>query len=152
VRRQRQSRSCRAILAGALALVLASAACDGTLDAGRDVPRGPLPVDARNPVIIDSDGWSDNWMGEYAALLANSGGPPLVGIIANATRYWPNATANAIGWMDLVTAARDSGLHDLPGVTISGTNLTDSRGATHESHSHLWKKSSARPVRYLVVW
>ena len=119
MRRQRQSRSCRAILAGALALVLASAACDGTLDAGRDVPRGPLPVDARNPVIIDSDGWSDNWMGEYAALLANSGGPPLVGIIANATRYWPNATANAIGWMDLVTAARDSGLHNLPGVTIS---------------------------------
>jgi hypothetical protein len=105
----------RAIVAGALAFVLAPAACGGTLDAGGDV----LPVDARNPVIIDSDGWSDNWMGEYTALLANNGGPPLIGIIANTSRYWPNATANATGWMNLVTAARASGLHNIPDVTVS---------------------------------
>ena len=117
--RQMKSRAPHAIVAGALALVLAPAGCSGTLDAGGDVPRGKLPVDGRNPVIIDSDGWSDNWMGEYTALLANNGGPPLVGIIANSTRYWPNATANAAGWMDLVTAARASGLHNLPDVTMS---------------------------------
>ncbi len=113
--RQRKPRSPRAMVAGALALVLAPAACGGTLDAGGDV----LPVDARNPVIIDGDGWSDNWMGEYTVLLANHGGPPLVGIIASSTRYWPNANANATGWTDLVTAARASGLHNLPDVTMS---------------------------------
>jgi hypothetical protein len=110
-----KSRVPHAIVAGALALVLTPAACGGTLDAGSDL----LPVDSRNPVIIDGDGWSDNWMGEYTALLANNGGPPVVGIIANSTRYWPNAAANATGWMNLVTAARDSGLHNLPDVTMS---------------------------------
>ena len=37
-------------------------------------------------------------MGEYAMLLANSGGPPIAGIIASASSYWPDANANAAGW------------------------------------------------------
>jgi hypothetical protein len=80
---------------------------------------GMLPVDERNPVIIDNDGWSDNWLGEYALLLANSGGPRVLGVIAHASDYWPNATANAAGWMNLIEVARASGLKNLPGVTTS---------------------------------
>jgi hypothetical protein len=100
-------------------VALAAAGCGGTLDAGRDEPHGLLPVDERNPVVIDNDGWSDNWIGEYAALLANNGGPPLAGIIANASTYWPNVDANATGWADLVMAARSSGISNLPDVTVS---------------------------------
>jgi len=110
----------RGLLALRLSAVLASASCGGTLDAGYDAPRNPmLPVDGRNPVILMNDGWSDNWSGEYAALLANNGGPPLVGIIANATKYWPDVNANATGWTNLVTAAKSSGLRNIPDVTPS---------------------------------
>jgi hypothetical protein len=104
---------------GPVVLLALAAGCGGTLDAGHDVPRGRLPVDARNPVILENDGWSDNWSGEYAALLANNGGPPLAGIIANATKYWPDLNANANGWVKLVTAARSSGLRNIPDVTAS---------------------------------
>ena len=103
----------------ALGVTLAAAGCGGNLDAGRDVPHGLLPVDERNPVILQNDGWSDNWSGEYAALLANAGGPPLVGIIASPSKYWPDATSTASGWMRLVTAARSSGLRNIPDVTMS---------------------------------
>jgi hypothetical protein len=105
-----------AILLGA---TLAAAACGGTLDAGRDVPHGLLPVDERNPVIIDNDRAVDNWAGEYAVLLANSGGPRIVGIIASASPYWTNANANATDWGKLVAAARASGLKNIPDVTTS---------------------------------
>jgi hypothetical protein len=95
------------------------AGCGGTLDAGRDVPHGLLPVDERNPVILENDGWSDNWSGEYAALRANNGGPPLVGIIAIGTQFWPDPKANATGWGNLVNAARASGLTNIGDVTMS---------------------------------
>ena len=98
---------------------LGAAACGGTLDAGGDKPHGLLPVDERNPVILDNDQSSDNWAGEYAMLLANSGGPPLAGIIASASSYWPVARDNAAGWTRLVTAARASGLKNIPDVTTS---------------------------------
>jgi len=102
-----------------LALAVAATACGGTLDAGRDKPHGLLPVDERNPVIIDNDQWSDNWMGEYALLLANNGGPPVIGIIAGSSKYWGDANANAMGWTNLVTAAQASGLKNIPAVTTS---------------------------------
>jgi hypothetical protein len=101
------------------ALALAAAACGGTLDAGRDVSHGLLPVDERNPVIIDNDWWKDNWLGEYAMLLANTGGPPLAGIIVSNTPYWPDVNANVSGWTNLVTAATSSGLKNIPDVTVS---------------------------------
>jgi hypothetical protein len=101
-------------------LALALAGCTGTLDAGKDNPRGMLPVDQRNPVIIYNDASSDNWMGEYAALLANSGGPPLAALVITASSYWPDASSNASGWSNLMTAASESGLSNLPGVTVSG--------------------------------
>jgi hypothetical protein len=110
------SRRGRIALCAGMAAV---AGCGGTLDAGRDMPHGLLPVDERNPVIIENDHWSDNWMGEYAMLLANSGGPPIAGIIASASPYWPNADDNATGWGKLVGAARASGLRNIPDVTTS---------------------------------
>ena len=93
--------------------------CGGTLDAGRDMPHGLLPVDERNPVIIDNDNSTDNWMGEYAALLANSGGHRVVGFIASASPYFSDANANATGFGKLVAAARASGLENIPDVTVS---------------------------------
>jgi hypothetical protein len=89
------------------------------LDAGKDMPHGLLPVDERNPVIIDNDSFNDNWSGEYAALLANRGGPPIAGIIASASPYYGDANANATGWGKLVAAARASGLENIPDVTTS---------------------------------
>jgi len=109
----------------AIGAALAAAACGGSLDAGRDVPHGLLPVDERNPAILINDQWSDNWSGEHAVLLANSGGLKLAGIIAAASSYWPVASDNAAGWSRLVTAARDSGLKHIPDVTMSpGEPLT----------------------------
>lgn len=102
-----------------LASILAGAHCGGTLDAGGNRPHGLLPVDERNPVIIDNDQWTDNWVGEYAVLLANSGGPPLAGIVIGGSSYWPDVEANATGWTNLLAAARSSGLRNLPDVTRS---------------------------------
>jgi hypothetical protein len=110
----------RPIAAICLGVALAGGACTGgDLDAGRNVPHGSLPVDERNPLIFENDGWRDNWSGEYAVLLANSGGPPLAGIIVSATRYWRDVNANAAGWTNMVTAARAAGLKNIPDVTTS---------------------------------
>jgi len=99
------------------------AACDGgNIDAGKDLSHGKLPVDERNPVIIANDSVTDNWTGEYAMLLANSGGPPLAGIIVNPSPYWPDLAANVAGWSDLVTAARASGLRNIPDATGSAAD------------------------------
>jgi hypothetical protein len=100
-------------------LALGAAACNGTLDAGRDMPHGLLPVDERNPVILDNDTFENDWSGEYLTLLANSGGPRIAGIIASASPYWTDAAANATGWGKLVAAARASGLKNIPDVTMS---------------------------------
>jgi hypothetical protein len=111
-------------VAGLAGLALSTPACGGTLDAGYDLPKGKLPVDERNPVVIDNDGWSDNWMGEYAALLANNGGPALKGIIVNKSTYWTDHALNTSGWKRMVAAARTSGLKNIPEITGSaGTPL-----------------------------
>jgi hypothetical protein len=92
------------------AVIVLTGACDQTFDAGRSRPRGLLPVDARNPIVLVNDGAIDNWQGEYAVLLANAGGPPLAGIIVNPSKSWPRLEENVVGWRELVTAARASGL------------------------------------------
>jgi hypothetical protein len=105
-------------LSGAAAVLVA--ACEGgNIDAGRDLPHGMLPVDDRNAVIIANDSATDNWTGEYAMLMANSGGGPLVGIIVNSSRYWQDLAANAAAWDQLVEAARASGLRNIPSATAS---------------------------------
>lgn len=98
---------------------LAAAGCGGILDAGRNVPHGPLPVDERNPVIIHNDSASDNWMGEYALLLAKNGGPSIAGIIVCSSNYWPSLDANVMGWTSFVNAARASGFENVPDLTAS---------------------------------
>ena len=105
--------------AGVLGLVLLAGACTETLDAGHNLPHGLLPVDERNPVILYQDDWSGDWLGEYAALLANSGGPQLAGIIVNASKIWADLNINVGGWKDFVAAARSSGLKNIPDVIAS---------------------------------
>ncbi|HMF40064.1 MAG TPA: hypothetical protein VKQ32_05200 [Polyangia bacterium] len=74
-------------------------------------------------MIIANDSATDNWTGEYAMLLANSGGPPLAGIIVNASSYWTDLTANVNVWNQMVAAARASGLRNIPDATPSASNL-----------------------------
>jgi len=97
-----------------LAIALLGIGCNQTLDAGHDVSHGRLPVDERNPIILLNDGAYDNWAGEYAVLLANGGGSPLAAIIVDETSDWPNIQTNFGGYTNLVTAARSSGLKNLP--------------------------------------
>jgi hypothetical protein len=103
----------------AFAVALAVSACDERLDAGSSRPRGLLPVDERNPVILTNDGAYDNWDGEYAVLLANGGGAMLAGIIVSASPSWTDIDANIAGWRGLVSAARQSGLEGIPDPTTS---------------------------------
>ena len=121
------------------ALAMVAAGCGGTLDAGANkeaflpldagvdkeasLPpdagadadkQGILPIDERNPIVIFNDNYQENWQGEYAIMLANSGGPALVGIIVNTSPQWANIDANLFGWNTMVKAARDSGLRNIP--------------------------------------
>ncbi len=104
-----------------LVFVLGAASCSGTLDVGKDVPHGMLPVDERNPIIIYNDSSVDNWLGEYAVLLANSGGPPVAGIVSTGSSYWRDANANVNGWSNLLSAARSSGLTNIPETITAST-------------------------------
>jgi hypothetical protein len=146
--------------AAALGLAFLAGACTQTLDAGHNRPPGPLPVDERNPVILYQDDWSGDWLGEYAVLFANSGGPPLAGIIINASAIWGNLSINTSGWNDLVNAARSSGLRDIPAVTSSdgrplvrpadgeilSTTKNDSAGARKIIELSLQWSTPSRPV------
>jgi hypothetical protein len=98
-----------------IAPLLLAVACSGqTLDVGADSPRGPLPVDERNPVILNNDNYDDNWQGVYAVLFANAGGPSLMGIIINGSAYAPDINGSLADWKALVAAARASGMRNLP--------------------------------------
>jgi hypothetical protein len=106
----------------ALVPLLLAAACGGqALDAGSDSPRGLLPVDARNQVILSNDGCG-NWQGLYAVLFSNAGGPPLCGITVNASSYATDLNANLVAWQSLVSAARASGLRDIPDPVVSASS------------------------------
>ncbi len=95
-------------------LVLLAMACERqTLDAGKNVPGGLLPVDEHNPVILSNDG-SGNWYGLYAVLFSNAGGPPLAGIAVNTSSYATSLEDNLADWQALVDAARDSGMPGIP--------------------------------------
>jgi hypothetical protein len=100
--------------AGALGAALAVMGCGGSLDAGWNTPKGKLPVDNRNPIVICNDGPTDNWQGEYAMLFANSGGPPLAGILVDSSRFWPDLQDNLTKWQQMVEAARQAGLQNIP--------------------------------------
>jgi hypothetical protein len=97
-----------------LALAVGACGCTVNVDAGSTRPHGLLPVDERNPLVILNDGATDNWQGEYAMLLANGGGPPLAGIVVNASSPWPNLESNVTKWRAMIAAAQNSGLRDIP--------------------------------------
>jgi hypothetical protein len=92
-----------------LSLALFAASCNKTFDAGVTVHDG-LPVDERNPVILLNDSAGENWMGEYAMLLASSGGPRLEGIIVTTGGRNTDLEENKKGWVAMVDAARKGGL------------------------------------------
>lgn len=97
-----------------VSIALLTIACESrTLDAGNDVPRGLLPVDERNPVILTNDG-TGNWFGLYAVLFASTGGPALAGIAVNASSYATSLEDNLAAWHALVDAARASGMDGIP--------------------------------------
>jgi hypothetical protein len=107
----------RAIGCAALGLLLE--ACGGQLDAGYDVPHGPLPVDERSALLVINDGPHDNWQGEYAALLAATKRARLVGIIVNPSVIYPDLEDNVLGFRQMVERARASGMQFLPDPTAS---------------------------------
>jgi hypothetical protein len=90
-----------------------------TLDAGSDRPHGPLPVDERNPVILSNDGARDNWSGELALVLSSLGKIDLRGIIVNAGPPYPVLDDNVQAWGEMLQAAKDSGMRNLPALTPS---------------------------------
>ena len=108
-------------LAGTAALLLALCAisCSETRNFGSSHPHGLLPVDERNPILLTNDGVYDNWQGEYAILLASSGGPRLAGIVVGTSPNLTKIDDNVTGWRGLVKAAHDSGLSDIPEPTAS---------------------------------
>ncbi|HEY8925158.1 MAG TPA: hypothetical protein VIU64_12310 [Polyangia bacterium] len=104
---------------------LAGIGCGGTLDAGHDGQHGLLPVDDRNPVLILQDDWSGDWLPELAVMYAGTGRLTVAGVVVNSTPYWPDLAANTTGWMNLMDAARSSGLTNLPPIiSTTGKPLT----------------------------
>jgi len=145
-----------------LTFVALALGCSESRNLGSTVPRGQLPVDYRNPILITNDGAFDNWQGEYAVLLANGGGPKLAGIVVNTSPNWPNLDTNVAGWRALVQAARDSGLRDIPDpISSSGPPLSQPAsgrvGDTTPNRSegaHLIIETSmtlSQPYRPLVI-
>jgi hypothetical protein len=114
---------CSLLRATAAVLCLGASGCGQSLDAGSTHPHGLLPVDERNPIVLMNDGWSDNWAGEYAVLLANGGGPKLAAIIVNTAGEWTDIDANLSGWQELVKHARDSGMTGIPDPRVSISKL-----------------------------
>ena len=100
-------------------LALAAGSCTESRNLGTSVPHGRLPVDERNPIVLVNDGAHDNWQGEYAVLLAQSGAPKLIAIVVGNSPAWPEIEPNIAGWRELVVAARASGLRDIPDPTVS---------------------------------
>lgn len=94
-------------------------ACGGELDAGFDEPRGLLPVDERNAIVVVNDGALDNWQVEYAALLASSRRARLVGIVVNSNAEYPSLETNSADFRGLIAAGRQSGMTQLPDPTAS---------------------------------
>lgn len=145
-----------------MALALAAVGCVETRDLGSTVPHGRLPVDERNPLLLLNDGPDDNWQGEYAVLLANSGGPALAGIVVNTSPGWSDIDANVAGWRGLVAAARASGMAGVPDPTASigaplvrpASGQIDETVPNRSEGARLIVETSARlslPYRPLVV-
>lgn len=100
-------------------LALCAFGCSETRNLGSSSPHGLLPVDERNPFLLMNDGVYDNWQGEYAILLASTGGPKLAGIAVGTSPNLTKIDENVEGWRRLVDAAHTSGLSEIPDPTAS---------------------------------
>ena len=145
-----------------IVLAIAAAGCTETYDAGANSPHGLLPVDERNPIVLVNDSESENWQGEYAILLANGGGPKLVGIIVGTNSTAHNIEDNIVSWRKLVQAAQDSNLRNIPyPISSIGDQLTrpssgeiDDTQANHSEGANCIIKAAnefSLPYRPLVV-
>ena len=114
------------------------------------------------PSYLLNDGFHDNWQGEYAILLANAGGPALAGIVVNDSPPWPDIDTNLSGWKQMVQAARDSGLQNIPEPIASvgaklvrpsdgNVDLTQPNGSAGASLIVDISRQLARPYRPVVV-
>jgi hypothetical protein len=148
----------RRLHALAALVALAATSCTRTYDAGANL----LPVDRRNPLVLVNDSLYDNWQGEYAVLLANSGGPRLVGIIVGAQGTGYDPEGKFTDWQDMVKAAHAAGLKNLPDPVKSAGNvlkrpasgLIDETVPNYSEGALFLKdlaKREARPDRPLVV-
>jgi hypothetical protein len=153
---------CAIAAAAAIALAVIAAGCTQALDAGSNRPHGLLPVDERNPVVLTNDGITDNWQGEYAVLLADSGVLKLDAIVVSTSPEWPDIDANIAGWRALVGAARASGLHNIPDPIASigpplvrpATGAIEMTGRNRSEGARFILEASRRlglPYRPLVV-
>jgi hypothetical protein len=146
-----------------LALTLLLASCNESFDAGRK-KYDKLPVDGRNPIILLNDSAGENWMGEYAMLLSNSGGPELVGIIVTTGGRNTDLLENKKGWLRMVAAARAGGLQNIPDPTessneklvkpVSGDIMDTDISTTYSNGAKLIvdeSKSRSLPYSPLVV-
>jgi hypothetical protein len=93
--------------------------CSANLDAGSDTPHGALPVDERSPLLLVNDGARDNWQAEYAIVLAARQRLRLVGMVVDSSTVYPELEANVSEFRQLIRAARDSGMQQLPDPTGS---------------------------------
>jgi len=147
-----------------LLFALFAASCNESFNAGASKPEGLLPVDGRNPVILLNDSAYENWMGEYAMLLANSGGPELVGIVVTTGSTNPDIDENDRGWQKMIEAARSSGLQNIPDTRKSsadkllpppsGNIMETDISANRSGGAQLIRDESerlSRPYRPLVV-
>jgi hypothetical protein len=156
------ARFCSENRAVTLALALLATSCAESRNLGSSVPHGRLPVDERNPILLLNDGVDDNWQGEYAVLLASSGGPALAGIVVGTSPNWQDIDANVTGWRGLVAAARASGFAGVPDPTASigrplvrpASGQIDDTAPNRSEGARLIVDASARlslPYRPLVV-
>lgn len=95
---------------------------EASVDAGGEVVDSPLPVDARNPIIIVNDHPRDNWLGELAVLASSQGLIDLAGIVVNTSDYSPDLEFNRSGWQEMLDAASASGLSDVPEMVTDVSN------------------------------
>jgi hypothetical protein len=120
-----------------------------------------LPVDERNPIVLVNDGPIDNWSGEYAVLLA-LGGVKFAGIVVNSNVDWPDIQSNIDGWRDLISAARASGVKNLPDPIASvgsplvmpdSGDIDDTQGNRSEGARFIVEVSKrlALPYRPIVI-
>jgi hypothetical protein len=158
-------RRCESNRAVNLCLLLSfiTLACSGTLDAGWDQPRGRLPVDNRNPIVLCNDGPNDNWQGEYAVLFASTGTLSIAGIvIGTGPNDSTNLDDNMTGWRNMVDAAQQGGLRNVPEPMASNASPLvrpidgniDSTTPNRSEGAHFIIDTSTRlsqPFRPLVV-